>query len=268
MDNIYVTDMTHFEGIPSGPEYKPARRIAQFFGSIVYSASVFPGDKQIEAALFCRRRPNRIPCPGHLQIRRDSASGIINWHCTHCDDQGEISSWEGTSWDLSRQEPNHLDNQKIHELVLTRDEIHELRGSPTLSLKYKNLLYHAILVHGDIVIRTTLAELDSLQQEIAFDVSLEEKRSRRRDLEYVYERMDILLKQEDDKDPVLLDTVNTEAIARLKELGFHCQSCGHCCLGLGFQLTLDHNETRRWRKFGEVVPSNYGQYYLRLILFP
>jgi len=41
MENIYVTDMTHFEDIPSGPSHEPARRMAQFFGAIVSAASVW-----------------------------------------------------------------------------------------------------------------------------------------------------------------------------------------------------------------------------------
>ena len=81
MGDTFITDMTHFEGIPPGASHEPARIIAQFFGAIVSAASVSPTDKLIEAALFCRRRPGRIRCPGHLQIRRDrvqaSYSGTV-----------------------------------------------------------------------------------------------------------------------------------------------------------------------------------------------
>jgi len=46
--------------------------------------------------------------------------------------------------------------------------------------------------------------------------------------------------------------------AALQELGFYCQQCGHCCLGLGAELDLDKEETRKWRQFKELAPSNYG----------
>ncbi len=71
MGDTFITDIVHFEGIPAGPSHEPARRMAQFFGDIVSAASVSPAGELIEAALFCRRRPGRMKCPGHLQIRRD-----------------------------------------------------------------------------------------------------------------------------------------------------------------------------------------------------
>lgn len=196
MADIFITDMTHFEGIPSGPSHEPARRIGRFFGAIVSAASVSPADKLIESALFCRRRPGRIRCLGHLQIRRDSISGVIFWHCSRCDDQGEISNWEGTSWNLSRWAPDHVDNQKLHELVLTEDELQELKRSLILNPECECLLYGAIIAHGGIVIRATLEELEELEENIAADANHEEKRRRQRILDRIYERIETLFDQE------------------------------------------------------------------------
>jgi len=196
MGNIYVTDMTHFEGIPSGPSHEPARRMAQFFGAIVSAASVWPADKLIDSALFCRRRPGRMQCPGHLQIRRDRVSNVISWHCSRCDEQGEISNWEGTSWDFSRWAPDRSDNQKLHELAVTEDELRELKRSPVLSPECECLLYGAIIAHGGIVIRATIQEFEELQEHIAAGANHEEKRRRQRILDRVYERIEDLFDQE------------------------------------------------------------------------
>jgi len=196
MGNIYVTDMTHFEGIPSGPSHEPARRMAQFFGAIVSAASVWPADKLIDSALFCRRRPGRMQCPGHLQIRRDRVSNVISWHCSRCDEQGEISNWEGTSWDFSRWAPDRSDNQKLHELAVTEDELRELKRSLILSPKCQCLLYGAVVAHGGIVIRATLQEFEELQEHIAAGANHEEKRRRQRILDRVYERIEDLFDQE------------------------------------------------------------------------
>ena len=133
MGDVFITDMTHFESIPPGTSHEPARRIARFFGAIVSTASVSPADKLIEAALFCRRRPGRMQCPGHLQIRRDGVSGVISWHCSRCDDQGEISNWEGTSWNLSKWAIERQSTQEFHELILTEDELQELKRRPCRS---------------------------------------------------------------------------------------------------------------------------------------
>jgi len=196
MGDIFITDMTHFEGIPPGASHESARRIAQFFGSIVSAASVSPADELIEAALFCRRRPGRMPCPGHLQIRRDSVSGVISWHCSRCDDQGEISNWEGTSWNFSQWVPDRSANEKLHELVVTEDELRELRRSLVLSPECESLLYGATIAHGGIVIRATLEEFEELEEHIAADANHEEKRRRQRILDRVYERIEDLFDQE------------------------------------------------------------------------
>ncbi len=145
--------MTHFEGIPPGPSYELARKIAQFFGAIASAGSLSPADVMIDAALFCRRRPGRIRCPGHLRIQRDSVSGIITWRCSNCDDQGEIRSWESTSWNLKQRLPDRPPNQKLLKLVLTEDELRELRLSLILSPECECLLYSAIIANGDIVVR-------------------------------------------------------------------------------------------------------------------
>ena len=125
----------------------------------------------------------------------------------------------------------------------------------------KVLLFQTTIIKGEIILKATLEELDFLQQQIACVISVEIKPDRRRILGEIYERMDILLEEEDQRDPKLFEEANLEAIARLREVGFHCQGCGNCCLSLGFELTLEHYETRRWRKFSNVIPSNYGQYY-------
>jgi hypothetical protein len=196
MGNIYITDMTHFEGIPSGPSHEPARRMAQFFGAIVSTASVSSADELIEAALFCRRRPGRIQCPGHLQIRRDPVSNVISWHCSRCDEQGEISNWQGTSWDYDRWVPDRSDNQKLHELAVTEDELRELKRSLVLSPECECLLYGAVIMHGGIVIRARLEEFEELQEYIAADANHEKKRCRQRILDRIYERIETLFDQE------------------------------------------------------------------------
>ena len=196
MGNIFMTDMTHFEGIPSGPSHEPARKMARFFGAIVSVASVSPPDKLIEAALFCRRHPGRIQCPGHLQIRRGLVSNVISWHCSRCDDQGEISNWEGTSWNFSRWVPDRSDDQKLHELIVTEDELRELKRSLVLSPECECLLYSAIIAHGGIVIRATLEEFEELEEHIAADANHEEKRCRQRILDRIYERIEALFDQE------------------------------------------------------------------------
>lgn len=197
MGDIYITDMTHFEEIPSGSSYEPARKIAQFFGAIVSAASVSPENRLIDSALSCRRRPGRKPCPGHLQIYKDNKSGVITWHCTWCNDQGEIRNWEGTTWDLSTWAFGRQADMEYHELILTEEELRELKNSFTLSPGSICLLYGAVIAHGGIVIRGTLDELEELEDELAADANHEKKRSRQKILDRIYERIETLFDQEE-----------------------------------------------------------------------
>src|SRR4030042_550698 len=180
MSDIYITDMTHFEGIPSGTSYEPARRITQFFGAIVSAATVSPADKLIDSTLSCRRRPGRRPCPGHLQIRRDNKSGVISWQCNWCNNRGEISNWEGSNWDLSTWAFGRQAGMEFHEIILTEEELRELKRSLILSPGSVCLLYGAVIAHGGIVIRATLEELEELEDEISADANHGEKRSRQK----------------------------------------------------------------------------------------
>ena len=193
MGDVWITDMTQFEGIPAGLSYEPAGRIAEFFGAIVSVGSVCPADVLVHAALFCRRRPGRRPCPGHLKVQRDSVSGIIAWHCSHCDDQGEISNWESTPWNRKQWLLDRPANRKLLKLVLTKDEIREVRQNPVLSSEAESLLYGAIIVNGDIVVRATLEELDDFQGCVAFDANHEEKKRRQKVLDKILGKIEAIL---------------------------------------------------------------------------
>jgi hypothetical protein len=127
LGDTWVTDMTHFpppdEVLPES--YAPARRLAAYLGS-VGAASVASPNEVVETALRCRRRPSRRPCPGYIALRKDGAR--ITWECTACDDNGVISGWRGTHWDLSRRGPR-LPVAEAGEcrVELTADEYQALR---------------------------------------------------------------------------------------------------------------------------------------------
>ena len=103
MGNTWVTDITHFldekgrfpAGIPA-----PARRIAEYFGSIIITTTArerYGGAPEVR----CRRRPGRRPCPGEILAEIEPEDGAIEWFCPSCEDQGFISNWRGTRWDAS-----------------------------------------------------------------------------------------------------------------------------------------------------------------------
>lgn len=102
MADTWVTDMTHFldaaGSVParSGPEVG----VRDHLGSIVafVTSRDVTGDER--SPVRCRRRPKRQPCRGWIRASLDSASRQVLWLCPVCGDNGRISGWEGTPWDL------------------------------------------------------------------------------------------------------------------------------------------------------------------------
>lgn len=103
MSNTWISDMRDFLdgalGLPDLPG--PARRIADHFGAIVVAMSDLPPEKVVRTHVRCRRRPGRRPCAGRLQAVVDPEARI-HWECPACGDNGVISGWQGTPWDMRR----------------------------------------------------------------------------------------------------------------------------------------------------------------------
>jgi hypothetical protein len=75
----------------------PARRLAEYFASIVVDATTNLDDPP---SVRCRRRPGRRPCPGIVySVPSLENHEAIEWHCPVCGDHGVIRGWEGTLWD-------------------------------------------------------------------------------------------------------------------------------------------------------------------------
>lgn len=80
----------------------PARRLVTFLGEIVKTISdEYSPDEIIPTKVQCRRRPNRKPCAGLINAAMREDNGQIEWRCPVCGDNGVITGWEGTMWDVS-----------------------------------------------------------------------------------------------------------------------------------------------------------------------
>lgn len=61
-------------------------------------------DYSPEYRVSCRRRPNRKPCLEEIVGYVDPETDEIFWKCPRCGDQGLISKWQRTIWDMSDAE--------------------------------------------------------------------------------------------------------------------------------------------------------------------
>ena len=96
---MYVTDLTHFldEKGTIAPMPGPARRLAEFLGAVVATASA-PPSAAGSWAKQCRCRK----CKGVITavIAPDDA---IEWLCPSCGQEGRIANWRRSFWDLSEK---------------------------------------------------------------------------------------------------------------------------------------------------------------------
>lgn len=101
MADTWITDLTDFleNGRLPGEISGPALRLVQYLGRIV--AAVTGAEPDDPLGVRCRRRPGRRPCGGEIEGYIDPESNAIYWACLLCGDNGLISKWENTMWDLS-----------------------------------------------------------------------------------------------------------------------------------------------------------------------
>jgi hypothetical protein len=98
---MYITDLTHFLDHKGniGPKSGPARRMAEFLGSVVVAAST-PASVDPTSIGECRC----LKCKG-TAIAEIAPDDAIEWFCEDCGQGGRISNWRGSFWDLSATPP-------------------------------------------------------------------------------------------------------------------------------------------------------------------
>jgi hypothetical protein len=109
MPRTFVVDLTHFltEDGAIAPMPAPARRLAEYFGTIVADATTLPTEQYPAQPIRCRSRPGRKPCPGRIDTDFEPETDRIVWWCPECGENGFISNWKGTLWDRSRDLTAH-----------------------------------------------------------------------------------------------------------------------------------------------------------------
>jgi hypothetical protein len=103
MADTWMTDITHFldedgEMITEPPQ---ARKLVEYFAAIIMMASFSDPDYPPEFKVPCRRKPNRKPCLEEVAGWVEPDTEDIYWICPKCNDNGRISNWRGTIWDMS-----------------------------------------------------------------------------------------------------------------------------------------------------------------------
>jgi hypothetical protein len=104
---VFVSDMRHYLDLPEAAP-GAAHKVAQRLGDIVRAGTAGDVGSTWISALACHRRPSRRPCPGRIAVLRDSVEGPIQWQCTGCGDDGVVSGWQDSPFDLRPRRPHAL----------------------------------------------------------------------------------------------------------------------------------------------------------------
>lgn len=166
---MYVTDMTHFLAIrdPEEDVPPPARRLGEYFGRIVEAATSSPyRGCEFATVVRCRRRPGRQPCRGRLEVLCTDVPSCIAWWCPECGDEGVISSWRATPWDLSAPIGRKPGSESV--AIHLPEEVHRaLEGVSWSDPAFVRLLKGAECDYEDAVIEGPIALMTRFRDAIA-----------------------------------------------------------------------------------------------------
>lgn len=202
MGDTWIVDITHY-GDPLDPALdipEPARRLREFFGTIVGATTAWPfPDQSRTTGLRCRRRPNRKPCSGLLRVILVEGEGHIAWACSNCDDNGLISGWRDSHWDLSPADDDDEERRVIQatdeafDVILTHDEYAALLRTPWFDDDVRRTILGAQASEDEVDLWGTEEALDDLLDVVAGEANHERHKEWRDRLDTVFDKIEFAL---------------------------------------------------------------------------
>lgn len=184
--DMLVSDLNHFLDLPQDTP-GPARRLAGHLSNIVRAATAADPGTAWESALPCRRRPANRRCPGRMIVAPTEAGAPIRWQCSVCDDEGVISNWEDSAFDLRRRQLTLAEDAS--QIVIPHEVAAALRDLQLLDTDCERLVF-AIRARNDHAILTgTDDDLDELIGYVAAEVNNEPSRRRQQRLDAAFDAL-------------------------------------------------------------------------------
>jgi len=184
---MFVSDLRHFLDLPDDVP-GPARRMADHLGSVVRAATAAEAGSPWESALRCQRRPGRRACPGHIAVFRAELPAAIEWRCTACGDEGVISGWEDSCFDLRDPRPVPDDDVQV-EIVVSDEVAMGLRYLRYLDSDCERLVFRARGIRTGAMITGSRDDIDGLIDAVAAEANHETNRTRRKRFDAAFEAL-------------------------------------------------------------------------------
>jgi hypothetical protein len=183
---MMVTDLHHFLDLPAATP-GPARRLAGHLGNIVRAATAGDAGIAWESALPCRRRPANRRCPGRMIVLRTEPPAPIRWQCSICDDEGIISNWADSPFDLRRRRLTLA--CPVNELVIPAEVAAVLRELQLPGADCERVVFRIRAHDGGAVLPATAGDLDELIGFVAAEANHEPSRRRRQRLNTAFDAL-------------------------------------------------------------------------------
>ena len=123
-----------------------------------------------------------------IVLRTESEAPIL-WQCSVCGDEGAISNWEDSPFDLRRRRLTLAD--AVNEIVIPEEVAAALRELQLLDTDCERLVF-GIRAHrdGGAILAATHGDLDALIESLATEANHEPNRRRQRRLDAAFDALD------------------------------------------------------------------------------
>ena len=183
---VLVSDLRHFLDLPDHTP-TPALRLADQLRDIVRAATAREQGAGWVSALLCRRRPGNRRCQGRIRVQRTDGRAPIGWECTGCGDEGAVSGWQDTPYDL--RDGRGVSAGTAQDISVSDDVFASLRETLLLDTDCERVVYAARTDRAYILLSATNEQLDELLGYLAAEANHETKRRRRQRLDAAYEEL-------------------------------------------------------------------------------
>jgi hypothetical protein len=183
---MLVTDLHHFLDLPQDTP-GPARRLAGHLSNIVRAATAGDTGTAWESALPCWRRPANRRCPGRMIVLRTEPGAPIRWQCSACSDEGVISNWEDSPFDLRRRRLTLAG--AVHQIVIPNEVAAALRELRLLDTDGERLVFGIRADNDHAILAATDDDLDQLIGSVAAEANHEPNRRRQQRLDTAFDAL-------------------------------------------------------------------------------